>query len=439
MKNFIRKAKTKAEHVELYQVTVKETPVQFENNRLKSIDTREKRVGALRLVKDGKLGFATSTGLDLDCLLEKALTTAQFGRKWEAPLPGDAPLPSVELFHPSTTAIETKTMVEMGQQIVDALRQCHKDALASSLISRSESTVNLVNSNGFAGKFSRSALTIFGGAELVEGKNLLSVFKGVRTGKLEKQQDETIQFLTENFKYGLTNAPITSDDYTVVFSPQGLGDILYPLMACANGKAVEKGFSPWKDKLGQALFSHQISLYDNPTVAYGPGSCLFDGEGIPAAPIAIIDKGVVSNFLLDLGTAHSLGLKPTGNGYRSQADALPAPGSSNVVLEAEHTQPLQTIIGGVKKGLLIHSLMGAWAGNPYTGQVSGNINLGFLVENGQIVGRVKDCMVSINAFDALKENIEAVSTEKEWGSNLWGSYMLLPYIQFGNVSVSAKG
>lgn len=438
MKDFMEKVKTKAQHAELYQVTVTETPVRFENNRLKGIDTREGRVSALRLVKDGKLGFATTTGTDLDQLLEKALATARFGRQWEAPFPTQANLPQVDLFHQSTTAIEAKEMVDIGQEVMEALRECHADALASATVNRSESTISLANSNGFAGSYSRSMFSLFGSIELVDGKNLLSVYKGFRTGKLEDQVSRTISYLVESFKHGQTNVPLTSDNYTVVFTPLALGDVLYPLLACANGKAVEKGFSPWKDKLGQQLFSRQISLYDDPTLAYGPGSNLFDGEGIPAAPTTIIDRGEVSSFLLDLGTAHSLGMAPTGNGYRTRPDELPSPSTSNVVLEAEQTQPLAQIIGSLKKGVIIHSLMGAWAGNPYTGQVNGNIDLGFLVENGEVVGRVKDCMVSVNAFDAFKHQIEAVSQEREWGSNLWGSYMLLPHVCLGDISISTK-
>lgn len=439
MKDFIRKAKTRAQHVELYRVTAAETPVKFENNRLKSIDTKEQRISALRLIKDGKLGFATTTGTDLNQLLEKALLTARFGRDWQAPLPGPASLPSVELFHPSTADISSDKMVDMGQRVVEELRQCHPEALAYATLNRRESTVSLVNSSGFAGSYSRSIFSFMGSVDLVEGKNMLCVYRDIGTGKLEDQVNQAVKYMVDTFNKGRKNVSITSGAYPVVFTPQAMGDLLYPLLACANGKAVEKGFSPWKDKLGQQLFSPRITLYDDPTIAYGPGSAVFDGEGMPAAVTNIIKKGVISNFLLDLDTAHSLGMKPTGNGYRGSAVDLPAPGNSNVVLEAEGTEPLQEIMGGIKKGVIIHSLMGAWAGNPFTGQVSGNIDLGFLVEKGEVVGRVKDCMMSINVFEAFKSRIEAVSQEREWEPDYRGMSMLLPYILFDDVSISTKG
>lgn len=429
----ITRAKKKAQQVELYQVTVTETPVRYENNKLKGIDTNEKRVNALRIVKDGRLGFATSTGTDLDQLLDMALATAQFGRPWDAPLPGPAELPQVELEHPSTS-VDIDTMVAMGAEAIEELRDCHPQLLASAHLTTRKSTVRLANSQGFSGEYSKNMFSMMGEAELTEGKNILSLYAGFSSGKLEDQMEKTIRYLVENFQHGLTNVPVKSGDYTVIFSPWGLGDILRPLLACANGKAVEKGFSPWKDKLGQQLFSEQFSLYDDATIPFAPAGCLFDGEGVAANRTAIIDSGKVNSFVLDLVTAKALGLRSTGNGFRSQPDSLPGPGNSNIVLEMTTSQPLQELLGSVERGIIIHSLMGAWAGNPYGGQVSGNIDLGFLIEDGKIKGRVKDCMVSVNAFVAFRDQIAGSSAEKQWAWN-----MLLPHLKLRDISITAKG
>ncbi len=438
MKDFIKKAKKQAEQVELYQVETKETPVSFENNRLKGIDTREQRISALRVVAKGKLGFATTTGTDMDELLEKALATAEFGRPWEVSFPEQTQLQEIKLFHQPTADIANREMVEMGQKVVDRLKRHHPDVLASARVSCRESTVRLLNSNGFSGEYSRSLFWLLGSFELVEGKNLLSAYKGFSTGKLEDQAEKMTDYLEEVLQKGRKNVPVSSDSYSVLFTPQAMGDVITPLLACADGKAVEKGFSPWKDKIGQEIFNPHLSLYDDPTIAYGPGSGIFDGEGIPATATAIIRDGAVNSFLLDLATAHNLDMKPTGNGWRSRATELPVPTASNVVLSYAHTKPLKEIIGNIKKGIIVHSLMGAWAGNPYTGQVSGNIDLGFLVENGEITGRIKDCMLSINAFQSFKDKIEAASDQQEWGFLFSGANMLMPYMQFADVSISAK-
>lgn len=433
MEKFIAKAKQKAQQVELYQIISTETPVRYENNTLKGIDGIEKRVNALRIVKDGKLGFATSTSPDMDQLLEMAIATAQFGRDWDIPLPGQTELPQVDLGHPSTM-VEIDAMVETGKEMVRRMGVCHPDLLVSTTMSPRQTSVKLTNSHGFAGEYTKHTLSVFGAMELTEGKNFLSMYTGFISGKYEDQVERVLSFLVENFQHGRNNVSVQSGEYTVIFSPFGMGDILRPLLACANGKAVEKGFSPWKDKLGTPLFSEQISLYDDATIPYAPASCLFDGEGVAARRTAIIDQGKVNSFILDLATAKALNLQPTGNGFRSQADDLPGPGNSNIVLEVANTQPMEQLIGSTKKGIIIHSLMGAWAGNPYSGQISGNIDLGFLIEDGQIKGRVKDCMMSVNVFEAFRSQIAGASSEKEWAWN-----MLLPHLKLDNVSINAKG
>src|SRR5690554_365775 len=431
MQDFIAKAKKKVAQVELYQTSVTETPVRYENNHLKGIETNSHRVTALRVVKDGKLGFATSTGTDLDQLLDMAIATAQFGRPWDIPLAGPADLPQVELSHPSTQ-VELDAMVEMGLKIIERLRRCHPQVLASTDLSTVEKKTKLVNSQGFSAQYSKTLFSLLGFVELTQDKNMLTIFAGANTGKLEDQVEKTVNFLVENFEHGLNNVPIKSGEYTVIFSPQGLGDILRPLLACANGKAVEKGFSPWKDKLGEQLFSQQVSLYDDATIPYAPASCLFDGEGMAANRTAIIQDGKVNSFILDMATAQALGMKSTGNGFRSPDD-LPTPRNSNVVLDVAATQPLPELVGSVEKGIIIHSMMGAWAGNPYSGQVSGNVDLGFVIQDGKITGRVKDCMMSVNTFDAFRDQIIAASNEKEWAWN-----MHLPHLKLKNVSISTK-
>jgi len=42
-----------------------------------------------------------------------------------------------------------------------------------------------------------------------------------------------------------------------------------------------------------------------------------------------------------------------------------------------------------------------------------NVELGFLVENGRIAGRVKDCMVAGNVYDVLNR-VEAIGKEPQW-------------------------
>ena len=53
------------------------------------------------------------------------------------------------------------------------------------------------------------------------------------------------------------------------------------------------------------------------------------------------------------------------------------------------------------EGLVVERLLGAGQSNILGGDFNANVLLGYKVEGGQIRGRVKDCMVSGNVYQAL--------------------------------------
>jgi len=77
--------------------------------------------------------------------------------------------------------------------------------------------------------------------------------------------------------------------------------------------------------------------------------------------------------------------------------------------------------------------MGATQGNILGGDFSGNVLLGYKVQNGQIVGRVKNTMVSGNVYEILKEGI-VVGSDSRW----LGGSMKTPSIYCPSVAVAAK-
>jgi len=81
----------------------------------------------------------------------------------------------------------------------------------------------------------------------------------------------------------------------------------------------------------------------------------------------------------------------------------------------------------------VEQLIGAGQGNTLGGDFSGNVLLGFKVENGKITGRVKDTMVSGNIYQMLK-NITAIGSDGKW----IGGAFRTPSFFFADVSVSSR-
>ena len=104
--------------------------------------------------------------------------------------------------------------------------------------------------------------------------------------------------------------------------------------------------------------------------------------------------------------------KAQSTGSANRGGGLPSPSSSTLIV-AEGTTSIEDVIADMKQGLIIEILMGAGQGNTIGGEFGGNVLLGYKVENGVIVGRVKNTMVSGNIYSALKEGV-IIGNKSEW-------------------------
>ena len=96
-------------------------------------------------------------------------------------------------------------------------------------------------------------------------------------------------------------------------------------------------------------------------------------------------------------------------------------------------ESFKDMLKDIKEGLIVEHLMGATQGNILGGEFSGNVLLGYKVERGEIVGRVKDTMVSGNIYEILSD-ITAIGNEPRW----IGASLKTPALYFSNLAVASK-
>ncbi len=421
------------DQAEVFVVRSRSTPVSYENNRLKMVETVESQAYALRVIKGGHVGFATSTKPGgAASLVENALAATNFGPPAEIDFSGPSPVPPVDCHDPAVPSLALDRMVAMGEDLLESARQLDPQIMAGAKVSKSEYEAAIATSAGLDASYQKTSFGLFVSIEYIEGQNLLYVWDGYGGTHFEDQLAQVKAKVAHDFRLGRKNVPMDTGSYDVIIAPGAVGDILNPILTCVNGRAVERGISPWRGRLGEAMFSPKFSLYDDGLAPKMSSTGAFDGEGVPMSRKPVIEAGRLANYLLDLRAAKALGLKPTGNAARRSGLSAPEPSSTNIIVSPGDVG-LADMIKGVKKGVLVEQLMGAWAGNMYAGQVSGNIALGFKIENGEPVGRVKDCMLSINAFSALKDNLEALSKETRAVMDL-----STPHFLISNASISTK-
>jgi PmbA protein len=72
------------------------------------------------------------------------------------------------------------------------------------------------------------------------------------------------------------------------------------------------------------------------------------------------------------------------------------------------------LIATIDHGILVDQILGAGAG--ISGDFSVNIDLGYLIQQGELVGRIKDAMLAGNVYSALKGNIE-IGSDADWNGS----------------------
>ena len=143
----------------------------------------------------------------------------------------------------------------------------------------------------------------------------------------------------------------------------------------------------------------------------GFGSAAYDDEGVPHQRTVLVENGVLRGFYYDLKTAARAGVPSTGNGSRGLF-SQPDPAPTNLLWGAGET-PLADMLAGIEEGLWVENVLGLGQGNIISGAFSNPLALGFKIEKGQIVGRVKGVSIAGNVYELLR-HVSAVSRETAW-------------------------
>jgi len=433
VEQILAQAKRVAEEAEVFIVSSEETPVQFEANRLKHIQSKQSSCVALRIIRDGKTGYATTTEFsDSQNLVNAAVETAQFGTIAKFELPSLTRYPEIEVFDPEVESVSIEEMVKLGQELIATVRGHTPDIVCEAGVSKEIISVHIINSRGGQANYRQSVFGLGIEGHLIRDTDMLFVGESESSCHPLTETKAVTEVVLQQLELAKNRASVSSKPLPVVFTPRGVASaLILPLMVAFNGKIVLEGASPIGNRLGQPVFDEKLWLWDDSTIAYRPESRPCDDEGIPSQRTPLIEQGSVTNFLYDLQTAALAHTRSTGNGTRS-GGGLPTPSPSAFIIKPGDTT-FDEMVNDIKEGLVIEQLMGAEQGNILGGDFSGNVLLGYKVENGKIVGRVKDTMVSGNIYQLLKQ-ITAIGSEARWV----GSFLNTPPLYCPSLSGASK-
>lgn len=200
----------------------------------------------------------------------------------------------------------------------------------------------------------------------------------------------------------------------VIFDPRIGSSLVGHLIGGMVGPAIARRSSFLLDSLGEALFDAGVTIIDDPLRLRGLRSRPFDGEGLPVERRALIDKGVLTGWLMDSASARQLGLEPTGHASRGGSGA-PGAGVTNVHMEPGTVSPGE-LMADVKRGLYVTELIGMGV-NGVTGDYSRGA-AGFLIENGVVGQAVSEITIASNLKDMFRALVPANDLVFRYGMNV---------------------
>lgn len=394
---------------EVFQSQSLSRPVFFEANRLKQLESSQAEGIALRLWQEGRPGLVVAYGpVEPQILVERAIALSQLNEPETIELS-----PPSQVQYPNLgEEVSVNQLVEWGKEAIALLRDFNAELLCDSEWECEVETIRLLNSNGLDCGYTDTTLSGYLSAEWVRGDDFLSVSDG-QTQRRSLDPVALAQQVMQRLEWAQKNATPPTGRVPVLFTSKAADMLWGTVQAAMNGKQVMEKASPWGDRLGERITSPVLTLSQQPDA--GPFSCPFDDEGTPTQPITFIKEGVLQLFYVDRTVGRAIGSGTTGNGFRPGLGSYPTPGLFNLMIQPG-AKSLPDLIGTLKQGIVVDQMLGDGAG--ISGEFSVNVELGYRVEQGEIVGRVKDTMIAGNVYTALKNLVE-LGGDADWNGSCY--------------------
>jgi PmbA protein len=425
-----------ASQAEAYVTRGTEINVHLENNAIKIARSQTQDGIGVRVFVDRGLGFASVNQLEEESAsgaVDRALALAAAAPADEANrLPGPGGLPEVEgLYHDAARDFAISDALRLSREMIQEAREY-------------DSRVQ-VESGIFVANVSERAIQ---NSEGVRAHEKGSLFEYFVIGSAE-QNGEVSAF---QFEFGADRDPADIDVRSVarefarksvdslgagkgesfvgsvILSPGAVLQLLLRvLLASLSSDNVQKGMSRLEGKVGQAVASPMFTMEDDATLKGGVDSSTFDREGVPRARLPLIREGVLQSYLYNTYCARKENRTSTGHASGGTR-TVPGIASTNVLISPGEPT-LEELVEDTKKGVLVTRFSGP--PNPFSGEFSGVVKGGFLIEDGKRTRPLLGTLIAGNVFDLLSD-VSGLSKETRRVMSL-----VSPYIRTENVSITS--
>lgn len=424
------------------------TTVKVYRGDIESLTSADSSGAGVRVIHDGRVGFAHCGTIDEDVLREslaEARDNLRFAEPDEfnglaepdgvEPVPQSSWSPAVLEFDIESkiaVALDLENRVLKGDpRIVNARSTVFSDGWGESV---------MVSTTGIRSA-DRSTSCSIGTQPLSEadGETQIGFGHGVW---LDPSQIDTARVAAEAVERAvrlLGARKPSSGRMPIVLEPRLAMTLMGIVSGMLAGDTVIRGRSPFADRLGELVASPLLTLVDDPTMSASIAASMYDGEGLACRRNPLIVDGVIDRFLYDSYTARRAGVRSTASAVRG-ARSLPGVGAQLLVMVGDdppepadgidgsghmsgpsglhgsggHPDGLgDQVIHGVDSGLYVAGFSGLHSGvNPVSGDFSVGAD-GLMIRDGALAEPVRELTVA-STIQRMLQNIITVGEDFEW-------------------------
>lgn len=409
------------EQVEAYVVHERETEIRAYEGEVESLTSAESQGVGVRVVVDGRQGYAYAGTLDEAVLREtirEARDNAAFAEADEfngvAADDGVAPA-ALDLYDRELAAFPTDAKVALAMELERATRAADPriSGIESAEYVDSISEAAVANSEGVASSTAETGCYL-SAYSLAEANGETQTGFGFSIGRGAAELDPSVAAVDAAARatrlLGAVKPP--TQRLTVVLDPWVTAQMLGIIGHTLTGEAVQRGRSLFADRMGEQVGVAGLTLLDDGTNPAAFTASIVDGEGLATRPTPLIDNGVLQGFLHNSYTGRRGATGSTGSAVRGGFKGGPGVGAHALAL-APGTQSQAELIAGIDDGLLVQGVAGLHSGvNPVSGDFSTGAE-GLRIRGGELAEPVREITIA-STIQRLLLDIQAIGSDLEW-------------------------
>ena len=409
------------EQVEAYVVHERETEIRAYEGELESFTSAASSGIGVRVVADGRQGYAYAGTLDEDSLgetLREARDNAAFAEPDEfngvALADGVAPV-DLDLFSDALATFSTDDKIALAIELEKATRAADPRITgiesAEYIDTLYESAV--ATSTGIAAATRETGCYLAAYALAEENGETQSGF-GFSIGRDPSALDVAVaaRDAADRATRLLGATKPNSQRLTVVLDPSVTAQLLGIVGQTLTGEAVLKGRSMFADRKGDSVAHPLLTLVDDPTNAAAFTASMVDGEGLATRRTPLITDGVLTGFLHNSYSGRRSGEASTGSAVRDGFKSAPRVDAQALSLTPGCDDP-QTLLAKIDNGFLVQDVAGLHSGvNPVSGDFSTGAE-GLRIRNGELAEPIREVTIA-STVPRLLLDIAAVGNDLVW-------------------------